>query len=301
MDGIEAAKEDRNPVLTGDRMLAVLMANVPDGITICDATGNISMVSQHGQALLGEPHAGKSVEEVVSEWTFYRPDGETVMTMQELPLIRALNGETVQNIELVQVNADGRKLPLLCNAAPIRDGAGQVVAAVVAWRDITERRRAEEALREKENRLSRIAKAGRIGFVEWNAAKDTAYWSPEYYELFGIDLESPVPWELWLQGVHPDDREWLAAKTARLLERGRLNGPVRGERDEYRFIRPDGSMVWVESDMSVEMVDGEPIVLGSVPGHHRAQAGRGGPDPRARPAAIGAEQRRPGPPRVSGP
>ncbi len=138
----------------GDRMLTALMESVPEGITICDAAGNIRMTSRHGQNLLGGQHAGKSIEEVAKSWIVYRPDGRTVMPMDKLPLIWALKGETVQNVELIQVNKEGRKLPLLCNAAPIRDATGAIVGGIVAWRDITALKQAEAALREREERLS---------------------------------------------------------------------------------------------------------------------------------------------------
>ena len=64
--------------------------------------------------------------------------------------------ETVQDIELVQVNAAGEKQPLLCNAAPIRDETGQVVAAVGAWRDIRERKQLEKDLIEHQQHLERL-------------------------------------------------------------------------------------------------------------------------------------------------
>jgi two-component system sensor histidine kinase/response regulator len=130
--------------------------------------------------------------------------------------------------------------------------------------DVTERKQAEEALRESEERLRRIAQAARIGFFEWNATKDTSYWSPEHYDLFGYEPGSPITWDRWLQGVHPEDRDRLTQNAAGLLERGRAEGEVRGHKDEYRFVRPDGSVVWLESDVSLNTVGGEPIVRGSV-------------------------------------
>ena len=78
----------------------------------------------------------------------------------------------------------------------------------------TERLQAEEALRESEERLGRIAQAGRIGFVEWNAARDTAYCRSEHYSLLGFEPDSPINWQRWIEGVHPDDRERMAQNAA---------------------------------------------------------------------------------------
>jgi PAS domain S-box-containing protein len=131
----------------GDCMLRALMEHVPEGITIADPAGNLVMVSHRGEEMLGGRHGGMSIEEVVGHWAVYRADGATPMAAAELPLARALRGEVVQDVELVQASSDGRKLPLLCSAAPIRARDGTVVGGIVAWRDIADRMRAEEALR----------------------------------------------------------------------------------------------------------------------------------------------------------
>jgi PAS domain S-box-containing protein len=147
---------------------------------------------------------------------------------------------------------------------PIRDNDRNVAGLVLALTETTERKRAEEKLQMRESRMRRIAQTGRIGFVEWNASKDSAYWSPEHYDLFGFEQGSPVSWERWLGGVHPADRERVLANADRLLAQGRSEGPVQGHKDEYRYIRADGSIVWLESDMAIEMIGGDVVVSGSV-------------------------------------
>ncbi len=144
----------------GDRMLKALMEYVPEGITIADRQLNLKMVSRQGQDLLGM-HQGMPTEEVAKRWKIYGSDGTTPMPDEDLPMVRAVrHGAIVKNVELIQMNDRGQKLPLLCNAAPIRDSAARIVGGIVAWRDISDLKKAKEALKaslaEKEVLLQEI-------------------------------------------------------------------------------------------------------------------------------------------------
>ncbi len=106
--------------------------------------------------------------------------------------------------------------------------------------DVTERRRAEQALRESELRFRHMAEA--IGQVFWLASPDGGavhYVNPAFERLWGRPCEDLYanP-RLWLDSIHPEDVERAERAQA---------GLARGEpfSIEYRILRPDGALVWI--------------------------------------------------------
>lgn len=129
-----------------ERTLDALLEYIPEGITIADGPdATIQRVSRYGLKMLRGVGSG-TPRQTPEAWEAVPPTGRPADARQ-LPLIRATqNGEVVTNEEWILHRADGSAITTLCNAAPIRDDQGSIIGGVVAWRDISKRKRAERVL-----------------------------------------------------------------------------------------------------------------------------------------------------------
>jgi len=159
----EGLKRTFSQIKKREFTLNTLMECVPEGITIANSPDvRIIRVSRYGKKLIGksdEELENITLDQHVKKWNIYEPDGRTRATNENLPLSRAvMKGEIVKDEEWVIATADGSRIPILCNAAPIRNDAGKILGGVIVWRDISERKNAEENLRKSRDELERQVK-----------------------------------------------------------------------------------------------------------------------------------------------
>jgi PAS domain S-box-containing protein len=146
------------------RRLDALIENLPEGFMFVDAPDVlVRFTSRYGREMLGvsrEEFEGVKRPDHFHYYQVFHPDGTTANT-KELPLSRALlAGAVICNEEWLLQTRDGKRLPMLCHAGPIRDEHGAIVSAMISWQDITDRKRTEDALKRAHAELEqRIAEA----------------------------------------------------------------------------------------------------------------------------------------------
>ncbi|MBP1475194.1 PAS domain-containing protein [Frateuria sp. MAH-13] len=186
--------------------------------------------------LLGFPEdATPTVEQVRAGY----PPGERERV--HAGMVDALaRGERFVEMEFRYNCPDGEQRALLLRAE-IHVVDGQPATAMGVLMDITDRRRAEDALRASEARLQLAQRVGKIGVWEWELPSGDASWSREMYVLFGLDPDAGItPDAAWLATVFPEDRIAVDEAVRRSTESGQ---PVD---IEFR-IRAHGQTRWILS------------------------------------------------------
>ncbi len=130
-----------------EQFLQVLLDTLDEGIVACDAEGRITVFNPAARRLHGLTEDADPVGRLLSGSRLLRPDG-TPLEPEESPLLLAMSGERLQDIEIVLESADGEQRKVSVNGQALVDDEGWKLGAVVAMHDVTEQKLNEERLAE---------------------------------------------------------------------------------------------------------------------------------------------------------
>jgi PAS domain S-box-containing protein len=233
--------------LVGQRVLfEAVLQQMPSAVVIAEApSGRLLLANDQVERFLRYPFLPSTGIEEYSDYTGFQPDGRQLRP-EEWPLARAIkDGEVIADEEIRMLRGDGTIGVGLFSAAPVRDREGHIVAGVVAWSDVTERKRAEDALRETQARLQHLLAASPavLYALEVTRKEVTPVWvGDNISRVMGYSVDDAVAPTWWPAHLHPEDRASAYVTHAALLAEGEAAS-------EYRFRHKDGGYRWIRDEL----------------------------------------------------
>ncbi|EMG35804.1 PAS domain S-box [Desulfocurvibacter africanus PCS] len=249
-----------------ERLLKSILEYIPEGLTVTEGPEvSIRAISRYGQQLIGRPLEsieGRTGAEILESWKLLHPDGVTQAEYEKLPLVRAVTkGEDVREEEWILLRPDGKKIPILLNAGPMRDEQGTITGGLSSWIGMEKRGQLEERLRESEKRFRLAISAAKMGAYSRNLQTGQDHWSPEFLAIYGLGPDEPLPLVDGIPAaVHPEDRPRVLAEACAFYGR-----TVEQEfSSEHRIVRPNGEIRWVQilGNMHFDPVDSQQVIYG---------------------------------------
>lgn len=228
-----------------------LIESLPDGV-IVHADGKIVFVNPSAVRL----HRALSPQQLLGrDFTDFIDPGCMPAIRQRVAECLA-TGQPCPPMESVVRALDGTSVHV--DAVASRIAWNDRMAIQVVLRDITKRKTVEWEALASQKRLDMAQKAGlRIGLWDWDVTANRVNWSDETYRQFGFTRETfSGRVEDAVLRLHPGDRERVAAAIRQVL-----NGKEEEFSAQYRVVRPDGTLCWIDAH-GVIVLNGSTHMLG---------------------------------------
>ena len=156
------------------KLVKTMLDNLSDGIVACDENGILNLFNRAAEEFHGLQQEAIAAECWSEHYDLYHADGKTMMSPKDVPLFRALNGESVKNVKMAIVPKRGQPRYLIVNGDPIIDDEGKKLGAIAALRDVTERDRTRRNLQQIESTIASFYSSApmMMGIVELLGCED---------------------------------------------------------------------------------------------------------------------------------
>ncbi|HET9708313.1 MAG TPA: PAS domain S-box protein, partial [Gemmatimonadales bacterium] len=231
-------RQAETAILEREERLSAIVQSAMDGIIAVDDSYRIELVNPAAEQMFGH----KAADLAGQPMDVLMPERHRAAHQEHIKRFSStyLTHRTMVNTgSQMGLRANGEEFPLEASISQSEVGGRKLFTVIL--RDITERRRAEQALQAGEERFRQLAESIREVFWLTDPGKgEMVYISPAYEAIWGRTCQSlyDAP-RAWLEAIHPEDRE-------RVLQAALTQQAAGTYHEEYRIVRPDGSVRWIK-------------------------------------------------------
>lgn len=169
-------------------LLDAVLESVDVGVVACDAEGKLTLCNRDARDFNGLDAV--AMDDWVTHYELFREDGATPMQVDELPLVRALRGERVQDQAMVVGGGGPAPRRVLVSGRPLKSPGGDTLGAVVALKDVSELYASRALALESEERLRTIADNVPALIAYLDTGLRYRFANDRYREWFGVRSEN---------------------------------------------------------------------------------------------------------------
>ena len=152
-DEIIKRQEANEALSASESRLNQFLAALPVGVSVYNPDGSIAYFNQAARDLLGADTLSETTaEQLAATYQLYVANTDELYPPDNLPILRALKGEFVK-VDDVEIRQDGKIIAIEINTTPIFDASGNIVYAIAAFQDISDRKQAEKILADYQHTL----------------------------------------------------------------------------------------------------------------------------------------------------
>lgn len=241
-------------------LLHSILDSIAYGVVVADENGKLLVFNPAAARMFGKDFTGTRSDEWSQHHGFYLPDMKTLFSTEALPLTQAIRGTAVDKVEMFVRHANASEgIWVQISGRPLKDQNGIAKGGVIVCRDVTDRKRSENALRESDERWQLALRGTNDGLWDWNVKTNEVFFSQQWKAMLGFEEHEIANYvDEWARRVHPDDLGWvtqalqdhLAQKTSFYFTEHRMLC----KDGSYKWILARGQALWDAAGKAVRMV-----------------------------------------------
>lgn len=245
--------EAESKIKANERWFSTTLKSIGDAVITTDLSGKITFMNVVAEELTGFTHdeaLGKPLEDV------FHIFNENTLEKMEHPAAKVIREGTIVGLanHTVLKAKNGSEIPIDNNASPIKDEKGLTTGVVLVFRDIKERKIAENKLRQSEESARSLIELSPFGILVHRNGQ-AIYCNSAGLEMIGASCREDVIGKPVLNFVHPDYHKFAIERIKYMMESGK-SVPL----TEEKIVRLDGRVIDVEIAAGAFIYEGQPAI-----------------------------------------
>ncbi len=215
------------------------LKSIGEAVIAADSNGFVQFMNPIAEKLTGWSETEAQSKPINDVLLIFNDNNENILNNLYFNINRGKNFKEKQ-LNLFLMNKKGKTVPIDFSGSPIINGKNKKLGAVFTFRDISERRKASDKIKQSEERFRQLAENIRDVFYVTNLDfNEMFYISPAFEEIWGRSLhELYSSQDIWRNAIFPEDRDFVSDNINNLTKNN-------GFEIEYRIIRPDRKIKWI--------------------------------------------------------